>query len=98
MPTRAAQHHPAFWRPYVAPPRRRTDDADRYYGTMAWRRLARECIELASGLCAICGRFGADTADHIRERRDGGADELSNLRAVHRSCHAKRHAFGKGKR
>lgn len=79
----------------MAPARVRKDAADRYYGTMSWRRLAKLVIQLADGICAICQRPGADLADHIVERRKGGLDSLDNLRAVHRSCHSRRHAWGR---
>jgi 5-methylcytosine-specific restriction endonuclease McrA len=88
-------HHPPGWKPYEAPARVRTDAADRFYGTAKWRRLAKLVIYLADGICAICQRPGADLADHILERRKGGQDNLDNLRAVHRSCHSRRHAWGK---
>jgi 5-methylcytosine-specific restriction endonuclease McrA len=44
--------------------------------------------------CAICGRAftPADpaVADHIVPHSMGGSDHASNLRAVHKSCNAKR--------
>jgi 5-methylcytosine-specific restriction endonuclease McrA len=79
----------------VAPARVRKDAADRYYGTMSWRRLSKLVIQLANGICAICEKPGANLADHIIERRKGGLDSLDNLRAVHKSCHSRRHAWGK---
>lgn len=48
-------------------------------------------IRRDGGICALCGEPGADTADHIVERRDGGSDDPANLRAVHRGCHNRRH-------
>lgn len=49
------------------------------------------------GVCQLCGTLvqGGDRdahIDHIREKADGGTDELANLRLVHRSCHSRRHA------
>jgi 5-methylcytosine-specific restriction protein A len=92
MPTRPPVHRPPGWRPAR---RVRTDAIDRQYGTRAWRRVARAVVERDGGLCALCGRRGADTADHIVERRHGGTDRPSNLRAVHRGCHNRRHG-GRG--
>ncbi|WP_280516431.1 HNH endonuclease [Actinomyces succiniciruminis] len=46
-------------------------------------------------MCWICGRPGADTADHVVPAALGGGDELENLRPAHRSCNASR---GIGKR
>jgi 5-methylcytosine-specific restriction endonuclease McrA len=37
-------------------------------------------------ICWICGQLGADSADHIIRARDGGPDELWNLRAAHARC------------
>jgi 5-methylcytosine-specific restriction endonuclease McrA len=48
------------------------------------------------GTCAICTGTGtADdplTADHVVSPRDGGSNDLSNLRAAHRSCNSSRGA------
>jgi 5-methylcytosine-specific restriction endonuclease McrA len=48
------------------------------------------------GACAICGKPGVPSdplqADHIVSVDDGGGDELSNLRAIHKSEHARRTA------
>lgn len=50
------------------------------------------------GVCQLCFKLvqGADRdahIDHIKEKADGGGDELENLRLVHRSCHSRRHAL-----
>ena len=39
--------------------------------------------------CALCGRPGADTADHIIPYDAGGTDELDNLRPAHHSCNSR---------
>jgi 5-methylcytosine-specific restriction endonuclease McrA len=88
MPSRPPQHRPSFWKRVE---RIRTDAIDRSYGTQAWRNTAKAAIERDRGICRICGRIGANTAHHIRAKRDGGTDDLSNLEAVHGSCHSRRH-------
>ncbi len=91
MPMRPPLHRPPWWS--GVPPRapKRSDPAHRHYGTQAWRKAALAAVERDHGLCALCGRPGADTADHVVERRHGGTDHPSNLRAVHRGCHNRRH-------
>lgn len=88
MPTRPPQHHPAGYKPV---PRVRTDKADQFYGTSAWRKVASAVIARDGGRCALCGKYGATTAHHRRERRDGGSDDPSNLEAVHGACHNRLH-------
>jgi 5-methylcytosine-specific restriction endonuclease McrA len=48
------------------------------------------------GACEICGKPGVPgdplQADHIVSVADGGGDELANLRAIHKSEHARRTA------
>lgn len=43
--------------------------------------------------CFICGATPADP-DHFRSRGAGGGDDLSNLNALCRTDHIKRHAMG----
>lgn len=43
--------------------------------------------------CHLCGRLGATTADHVVPRRDGGSDDLLNLRPAHLSCNSARGAM-----
>lgn len=40
--------------------------------------------------CYICGGMGetSDVVDHVRSLGQGGSHDRSNLRRVHRSCHA----------
>lgn len=75
-----------------AKPRVRTDNIDRDYGKQAWRKLALSIIERDRGICCVCDRPGADTAHHRIEKRDGGSDTPSNLRAAHRTCHNRLHS------
>ena len=39
--------------------------------------------------CAICGRPGADTADHIIPLDAGGDHSLDNLRPAHGTCNSR---------
>ena len=77
--------------PRCATKRVRTDETDRSYGTQAWRKTALSIIWRDRGICSICGKPGADTAHHVIEKRNGGSDDPSNLKAIHRSCHNKAH-------
>jgi len=77
---------------------RRPSSAQRGYGTAAWQRTRLAVIARDGGICQLCGGLvqGGDRdahIDHIREKADGGGDELENLRLVHRSCHSRRHAL-----
>ena len=38
--------------------------------------------------CALCGRPGADTADHITPLMHGGTHALDNLRPAHARCNS----------
>lgn len=48
-----------------------------------WRRDVAYVIRRDHGICWICNQPGADSADHIRPRSQGGSDHPSNLMAVH---------------
>jgi 5-methylcytosine-specific restriction endonuclease McrA len=60
-----------------------------------WKRISKRILTLSGGICALCGRPGADTVDHIIPRSRGGTHEDYNLRAAHRACNSRR---GKGDR
>jgi 5-methylcytosine-specific restriction endonuclease McrA len=55
-----------------------------------WRRLVEQVLERDHGVCGLCGRPGAMSADHIVRVVDGGTDELENLRACHVTCNQRR--------
>jgi 5-methylcytosine-specific restriction endonuclease McrA len=59
----------------------------RFYGTRRWRALAAECVR-RHPVCATpgCGKRSV-AADHIVDRRLGGEDVQSNLRALCAGCH-----------
>jgi 5-methylcytosine-specific restriction endonuclease McrA len=56
-----------------------------------WTALSRRIVQRDGGRCHICGKSGANTADHLTPTSRGGAwwDE-SNLAAAHRSCNSRR--------
>lgn len=43
-----------------------------------------------SRTCILCGRGGADTADHLTPRHQGGTNHLTNLAPAHHSCNSGR--------
>ena len=62
-------------------------------------RKNRATLLQDSPACALCGRPGADTADHIIPYDAGGSDDLDNLRPAHRSCNSRAGAaYGNRKR
>ncbi len=63
------------------PPKR----ADGYYATPEWRSLRLAVLTRDKFRCAGCnGR--ANIADHIVSRRNGGSDDMGNLRSFCRAC------------
>lgn len=51
-------------------------------------RANRAIILEGAPNCALCGRPGADTADHIIPHDAGGTDDLHNLRPAHQRCNS----------
>ena len=60
-------------------------------------RANRAAILEGSPLCWLCGRPGADTADHVVPYFMGGDDGIDNLRPAHAKCNSKRGALDKSK-
>lgn len=49
-----------------------------------WHKLVRWVIRRDGGICHLCGRPGADTADHLVPLSQGGAKmDPRNLKAAH---------------
>ena len=66
------------------------------YGTKRWLLLRLSVLEAANRRCAVCGRAGADTVDHLKPLRAGGDPwDPDNLRAVCRPCHSAKHSAGR---
>ena len=51
-------------------------------------RRNRATILRDSPPCALCGKPGADTADHIIPYAAGGTHDLENLRPAHHRCNS----------
>ena len=57
--------------------------ADPYYLSLEWRALRQACLRRDRFRCTAQGcDKPAIVADHIVSRRDGGKDELGNLRSL----------------
>ena len=62
----------------------------RPYSGHAWLVLTARVLRRDRWRCWLCGELGADSADHIVRVRDGGSDDMANLRAAHWSCNRQR--------
>ena len=59
--------------------------AESFYTSTVWRALAAK-MKRAQPFCGVCGSKARLVADHIVERRDGGADfDPANIQVL---CHA----------
>jgi 5-methylcytosine-specific restriction endonuclease McrA len=55
---------------------------DPFYFTPQWKQLRRAALERDRYRCSVPGCSERAThVDHIKRRREGGADELGNLRS-----------------
>lgn len=98
----AAAAHALKYRKVSQRRRERNDKLDAFYATTTWRKC-RDAFIKANPLCSHCESRGrikaADVADHIVERRDGGADyDHANLQALCSSCHNTKTAAERRKR
>ncbi|MCP2281076.1 HNH endonuclease [Nocardia amikacinitolerans] len=62
---------------------------------MSWSGRRAQALRAATlatygTLCHLCGRPGANTADHLIPHSQGGPDSLENLRPAHKSCNSAR--------
>ncbi|HET8581755.1 MAG TPA: HNH endonuclease signature motif containing protein [Jatrophihabitans sp.] len=54
-----------------------------------WRRTVARIIARDRGVCYLCGKPGATSADHVKPVAEGGQHNDANLAAVHpHPCHA----------
>ncbi|KKO87262.1 HNH endonuclease [Corynebacterium ulcerans] len=60
------------------------------WGGRSAARIRKQVLETYGDICHLCGRPGADSADHIIPRSRGGKDELDNLRPAHGRCNSSR--------
>lgn len=52
------------------------------------QKRARRILRRDEGRCHVCGEYGADQVDHVIPLAEGGADDDSNLAAIHgEPCH-----------
>ena len=68
------------------------DKGQRISGSRRQKR-ARYILNRDDTICHVCGNPGANEADHIVPLAHGGADDVSNLRAIHGgpgSCHERK--------
>jgi 5-methylcytosine-specific restriction protein A len=62
----------------------------RPWSSRPWTRKVAAVLQRDHGVCWICGKPGADSADHVVRWVDGGDDTLDNLRAAHIECNRRR--------
>lgn len=78
--------------------------ADPFYLSPEWRRFASDMKRHRGNCCEDCGRSGKERgvkliADHVIERRDGGAEfDPMNIRIRCMPCHNAKTAKAKAER
>lgn len=75
--------------------------AEPFYSTREWRALAASCKRAAGYRCQRpgCGSSDRLIADHIVERKDGGADlDRRNIEVLCGTCHARKTAEARQRR
>jgi 5-methylcytosine-specific restriction endonuclease McrA len=73
-------------------------DPDAYLRTAPWQRIREQKLKI-NPMCETPGcRQRGVVVDHIRSRRDGGSNAMSNLRTLCLSCDAQIKEFPGGKR
>jgi 5-methylcytosine-specific restriction enzyme A len=75
-------------------------NADGFYSSAAWLRTREQVLARAAGRCASCRRRAPVLhVDHVKERKDGGADlDPRNLRALCPACHNRKTAHARAER
>jgi 5-methylcytosine-specific restriction endonuclease McrA len=60
------------------------------WGGRRAQRITALCLSTYGTRCWLCGKDGADSADHVLPRSRGGSDHIDNLRPAHRRCNSGR--------
>lgn len=55
-----------------------------------WPATRKRILERDNYICYLCGESGANSADHVIARMNGGSDSDDNLRAAHVSCNSRK--------
>lgn len=77
------------------PPKR----AESFYQSKEWRVLCAEVKRERGKACQRCGSTDRVVADHIIERKDGGADlDKGNIELLCHAHHAEKTALARGQR
>lgn len=67
--------------------------AEGFYASREWRSLVARLKRERGSWCAKCGAGGRIIGDHIRERRDGGAElDPANIELLCQPCHNRKTA------
>lgn len=67
--------------------------SDTIRGSRRWREvIIPRVIRRDGGICHLCGKPGANTADHVIAVVHGGTDDMTNLAAAHIPCNQRRGA------
>ena len=72
--------------------------SSKQYATAEYKR--NRAVILADGtdtICALCGKAGANTADHIIPIMHGGDNSIENLRPAHQRCNSRKGASDQAK-
>lgn len=74
-------------------------EAERFYQSAEWRALVRKVKAERGAWCARCGSKHRVIADHVIERRDGGAElDPANIELLCQACHNRKTAAARLKR
>jgi 5-methylcytosine-specific restriction protein A len=73
--------------------------AESFYQSPEWRKLVAAIKRERGNWCERCGSNNRVIADHIKERRDGGADlDPSNIELLCQAHHAAKTAAARARR
>ena len=62
-----------------------------HHHNRAWATASRQRRDMDGWRCSYCGRAGRLEVHHVKALRDGGGNELENLRTLCRTCHIALH-------